>query len=127
MIPAEVRKAKLVPKKQPQISIAEPSEALNAYTAHVDGGPRWRLFPLLKQSRRRMGLPRKYSAEKILPDFSNLKTNCGRWASRFVWAATFLKTLPEPIDYRAAIAGVMNVIRTTMAPFGAKSTPKAGL
>jgi hypothetical protein len=39
MIPAEVRKAKLIPQKQTQINIAEAPEPLNAYTAYVDRGP----------------------------------------------------------------------------------------
>ena len=59
MLPAEVRKTKLVPQKQTQIYIAEAPEPLNAYTAHVDRGPRRRLFPRIKQTRRRTGLPRK--------------------------------------------------------------------
>jgi choloylglycine hydrolase len=43
-------------------------------------------------------------------------------ASRYVRAATFLKTLPEPTDYRTAVAGVLGVIRTTMVPMGAQDT-----
>ena len=43
-------------------------------------------------------------------------------ASRFVRAATYLKTLPEPTDYRTAVAGVLGVIRTTMVPVGAQNT-----
>ena len=66
MITAEIGKTKLVPYKQSQVNIAETSESLNAYTTNVYAGPRWRLFPLLKQTRRRTGLPREYSAN-LLP------------------------------------------------------------
>jgi len=66
MIPAEVRKAKLVPQKQTQINISEASEPLNTYTADVDRCPGRRLFPLLKQVRRRTGLPRK-NTTNLLP------------------------------------------------------------
>lgn len=47
-------------------------------------------------------------------------------ASRFVRAATYLKTLPEPTDYRSAVAGVLAVIRTAMVPFGAQDTGDSG-
>src|SRR5262249_30093280 len=39
---------------------------------------------------------------------------------------TYLKTLPEPRDYREAIAGVFSLIRTTMVPFGAQDTGESG-
>ncbi|HEX2548808.1 MAG TPA: linear amide C-N hydrolase [Gammaproteobacteria bacterium] len=42
--------------------------------------------------------------------------------SRFVRAATFLKTLPEPKSDLEAIAGVLAVMRTAMVPFGAQDT-----
>lgn len=42
--------------------------------------------------------------------------------SRFVRVATYLKTLPAPIDMRETIAGIFSVIRTAMVPFGAVDT-----
>lgn len=42
--------------------------------------------------------------------------------SRFVRAASFLKTLPKPKNDVEAVAGVLSVIRTTMSPFGATDT-----
>jgi choloylglycine hydrolase len=42
--------------------------------------------------------------------------------SRFVRAATFLKTLPKPQNYIEAAAGVLSVMRTVMVPFGAEDT-----
>jgi choloylglycine hydrolase len=42
--------------------------------------------------------------------------------SRFVRAATFLKTLPTPNDDLESIAGVLAVMRTAMVPFGALDT-----
>ncbi len=45
--------------------------------------------------------------------------------SRFVRAASYLKTLPQPKNYVEAVAGVMSVIRTTMVPFGAEDTSGA--
>lgn len=42
--------------------------------------------------------------------------------SRFVRAATFLKTLPQPKDDLESIAGVLAVMRTAMVPFGALDT-----
>jgi penicillin V acylase-like amidase (Ntn superfamily) len=42
--------------------------------------------------------------------------------SRFVRAASFLKTLPEPKNDLEAVAGVLSVTRTVMSPFGAKDT-----
>lgn len=47
-------------------------------------------------------------------------------ASRFVRLATFLKTLPEPTNYRTAVAGVLGVIRTAMVPIGAQDTAESG-
>lgn len=47
-------------------------------------------------------------------------------ASRFVRAATYLKTLPEPVDKREALTGVMSVVRTTMVPFGAREYAASG-
>jgi len=42
--------------------------------------------------------------------------------SRFVRAASYLKTLPEPQNYVEAVAGVLSVMRTAMVPFGAEDT-----
>ena len=42
--------------------------------------------------------------------------------SRFVRAATFLKTLPSPKNDLESIAGVLAVMRTAMVPFGAVDT-----
>lgn len=42
--------------------------------------------------------------------------------SRFVRAATYLKTLPSPKDLRETLAGIFSVIRTAMVPFGAVDT-----
>lgn len=42
--------------------------------------------------------------------------------SRFVRAATYLKTLPTPKSDQEALAGVLSVMRTAMVPFGAKDT-----
>ena len=42
--------------------------------------------------------------------------------SRFVRAASYLKTLPQPKNYEEAIASIFSVIRTTMVPFGAVDT-----
>lgn len=42
--------------------------------------------------------------------------------SRFVRAASYLKTLPEPADVRGAAAGVYSVARTVAVPFGAEDT-----
>lgn len=39
--------------------------------------------------------------------------------SRFVRAATYLKTLPNPQNINEAVAGIFSVIRTVMVPFGA--------
>ena len=53
MISAEPGKPQFVPQKQPQIDIAEASESLDAYAMDIDRGPRWGVFPLLKQFRSR--------------------------------------------------------------------------
>lgn len=42
--------------------------------------------------------------------------------SRFVRTATYLKTLPAPVDLRETIAGIFSVIRAAMVPFGAEDT-----
>lgn len=42
--------------------------------------------------------------------------------SRFVRAASYLKTLPAPKDVAGAVAGVYSVARTVAVPFGAEDT-----
>jgi choloylglycine hydrolase len=42
--------------------------------------------------------------------------------SRFVRAASYLKTLPAPKNCMDAMAGIASVMRTTMVPFGAEDT-----
>lgn len=42
--------------------------------------------------------------------------------SRFIRAASFMKTLPQPKDFREAAAFLMGVIRTVMSPYGAEDT-----
>jgi penicillin V acylase-like amidase (Ntn superfamily) len=45
--------------------------------------------------------------------------------SRFVRASSYLKTLPQPLNYIEAIAGTASVIRNVMVPFGAEDTSGA--
>ncbi|WP_131781324.1 linear amide C-N hydrolase [Legionella gresilensis] len=45
--------------------------------------------------------------------------------SRFVRAATYLKTMPKPADFNQSISDILSVIRSAMVPFGAVYTSES--
>ena len=65
--------------------------------------------------------------KRYQPFGGELQIPCGiDPASRFVRAASFLKTLPEPLDEREALAFLRGVMLRAPTPFGAQDTSGSG-